>query len=101
MKWKETENPYLHHFLDVIFNFQAKKRSDLVYFLDYFNEKKNTIALQMPDSNKAIKIMTIHKSKGLEFPVVIIPSLDFDVKIRSKSNVKNKVFLLFVICVDL
>jgi ATP-dependent exoDNAse (exonuclease V) beta subunit len=86
MKWKETENPYLHHFLDVIFDFQAKKRSDLVYFLDYFNEKKNTIALQMPDSNKAIKIMTIHKSKGLEFPVVIIPSLDFDVKIRSISK---------------
>jgi len=86
MKWKETENPYLHHFLDVIFDFQAKKRSDLVYFLDYFKEKKNTIALQMPDSNKAIKIMTIHKSKGLEFPVVIIPSLDFDVKIRSISK---------------
>jgi ATP-dependent exoDNAse (exonuclease V) beta subunit len=40
----------------------------------------------MPDSNKAIKIMTIHKSKGLEFPVVIIPSLDFDVKIRSISK---------------
>jgi len=30
--------------------------------------------------------MTIHKSKGLEFPVVIIPSLDFDVKIRSISK---------------
>ncbi len=86
MKWKETENPYLHHFLDVIFDFQAKKRSDLVYFLDYFNEKKGTIALQMPDSNKAVKIMTIHKSKGLEFPVVIIPSLDFDVKVRSISK---------------
>jgi len=86
MKWKETENPYLHHFLDVIFDFQAKKRSDLVYFLDYFKEKKNVIALQMPSSNKAIKIMTIHKSKGLEFPVVIIPSLDFDVKVRSISK---------------
>lgn len=86
MKWKETENPYLHHFLDVIFDFQAKKRSDLVYFLDYFNEKKGSIALQMPDSNKAVKIMTIHKSKGLEFPVVIIPSLDFDVKVRSISK---------------
>ncbi len=86
MKWKETENPYLHHFLDVIFDFQAKKRSDLVYFLDYFNEKKGTIALQMPDSNKAVKIMTIHKSKGLEFPVVIIPSLDFDTKVRSISK---------------
>lgn len=86
MKWKETENPYLHHFLDVIFDFQAKKRSDLGYFLEYFNEKKGSIALQMPDSNMAIKIMTIHKSKGLEFPVVIIPSLDFDTKVRSISK---------------
>jgi ATP-dependent exoDNAse (exonuclease V) beta subunit len=40
----------------------------------------------MPDSNKAVKIMTIHKSKGLEFPVVIIPSLDFDIKIRNNSK---------------
>jgi ATP-dependent exoDNAse (exonuclease V) beta subunit len=86
MHWKETGNPYLHHFLDVIFDFQSNKRSDLGYFLDYFEDKKSVISLQMPDSNKAVKIMTIHKSKGLEFPVVIIPSLDFDIKIRNTSK---------------
>ena len=49
----------------------------------------------MPETNTSVKIMTIHKSKGLEFPVVILPQLDLNTKITSLAKylieAKNKV----------
>jgi len=77
MNWKETEDVYLHHFADVCFNYQNGKKVDVESFLDYFEENKFKIAIQLPKTDDAIQIMTIHKSKGLEFPVVIIPNLNF------------------------
>lgn len=80
MHWKETDDVYLHHFADICFNFQVGKRVDLNSFLDYYKKQKSKLAIQLPKTNDAIQIMTIHKSKGLQFPVVIIPSIDFSTK---------------------
>ena len=73
MQWKESEEAYLHHFADVCFAFQSTRQSDITTFNAYIDENKNSIAIQLPESRDAIKVMTIHKSKGLEFPVVIVP----------------------------
>ena len=86
INWEETQEPYVHHFIDVVFNYQATHLADISYFLDYYKENKAKIALQMPETDAAIKIMTIHKSKGLEFPVVIIPTLDFNISIHPNSK---------------
>ena len=40
--------------------------------LDYFNKKSGNLTIESSSKN-AIQVLTIHKSKGLEFPVVIIP----------------------------
>ena len=80
MGWKETEEAYLHHFADVCFAFQSSRHSDLTYFNEYIQENKNKIAIQLPESRDAVQVMTIHKSKGLEFPVVILPQIDFYTK---------------------
>ena len=86
MGWQESLEPYVHHFIDVVFNYQISRQADISYFLDYYKENKEKIALQMPEADAAIKIMTIHKSKGLEFPVVIIPKLDFKIAIYNHSK---------------
>lgn len=86
MGWQESFEPYIHHFIDVVFNFQISRQTDITYFLEYYKENKEKIALQMPEAEGAIKIMTIHKSKGLEFPVVIIPKLDFNLTIYNNSK---------------
>lgn len=86
MGWKETKEPYLHHFMDVIYSFQLSRQADIHHFLEYFEAQKDKLALQMPDTQAAIKIMTIHKSKGLEFPVVIMPSMDFTIALNSSSK---------------
>lgn len=73
------EKVYLHAFLDIVFNFSTTEISDLNSFLDFWqNEghKKSISAAETPD---AIKVLTIHKSKGLEFPVVIIPFCNWSI----------------------
>ena len=40
----------------------------------------------MPETESAVKIMTIHKSKGLEFPVVILPKLDLSIRIHNRAK---------------
>lgn len=69
--------------LDYILN-MIEQFADIGYtiddFSDYFNEvldEENDIKLNLNNSlNDAVKIMTIHKSKGLEFPICYFPALN-------------------------
>ncbi|WP_372794737.1 UvrD-helicase domain-containing protein [Lutibacter sp.] len=63
----------VHFFLDVIFEFQQKKQVSLNSFLEYWELKKDKLSIVAPETKNAVRIMTIHKAKGLEFPVVIYP----------------------------
>jgi ATP-dependent exoDNAse (exonuclease V) beta subunit len=86
MGWKEVSNPYLHQFCDLVFQFQCNRQSDLSKFIEYYEDNKSKFALKMPESSDAVQIMTIHKSKGLEFPVVIIPKIDFSLSIHNEAK---------------
>jgi len=85
-EWCEEKDPYLHQFLDFIYEFQLTQNSDIRFFLKYYEQKREKLALVLPDSEKAIKIMSIHKSKGLEFPVVILPNINFNTSIKPGSK---------------
>jgi len=54
-------------------NFSRKGRPDIAQFIQWWKEKGVTVGLSVPEKNTAITILTIHRSKGLQFPVVIIP----------------------------
>ncbi len=86
MQWDELSNPYLHHFADFVHEFELTKGPDIQSFLSHYNDQKSKLAIQLPESDDAIKIMTVHKSKGLEFPVVILPFVDFSVNIKTNAK---------------
>lgn len=71
----ELNNPYLHHLADLAFSFDLNNGPDLSAFITYYTNKGLKSSIQTPENKDAIKIMTSHKSKGLEFKVVIIPQL--------------------------
>ena len=75
----ETSNAYIQFYLDIVLDFTQKKGSDISGFLEYFNKKKESLSIISPKGQNAIQIMTIHKSKGLEFPVVIFPFADLEI----------------------
>ena len=71
--FKFDEDIYLQFFLDVVLAFTEKKGSSLSEFLLWWEERKNKEAIVIPEGTNAVQIMTIHKSKGLAFNVVMIP----------------------------
>jgi len=67
----KKEKPYLYKFLSIILDFSLREE-DLEEFLEYW-EKYSEDELEMPKDKEAIKVITIHLAKGLEFKNVILP----------------------------
>ncbi len=70
---------YIQFFLDVVFTFTQRNTQGIIGFLSYWNDKKDKLSIVAPEAEEAIKIMTIHKAKGLEFPCVIYPYANIDI----------------------
>jgi len=72
-----TEVNFMSVFLDEIRSFELTNGNDPRDFLAWWQQKESTLGIA-PDENQsnAIRVLTIHKSKGLQFPVVIIPFTD-------------------------
>ncbi|WP_233898485.1 UvrD-helicase domain-containing protein [Tenacibaculum piscium] len=80
----EASDAYVQFFLDIVLE-QQRKGTSIQEFLDFWNDKKENLSIVAPETGNAVQIMTIHKSKGLEFPVVIFP---YDLDIYRQINPK-------------
>ena len=72
--------PYLTAFQDQIYQFTQKRVSNISSFLDYWEKKANKATIPSSPIVNAIRILTIHSSKGLEFDVVMLPFLNWDIQ---------------------
>ncbi|MBS5980953.1 MAG: UvrD-helicase domain-containing protein, partial [Dysgonomonas mossii] len=70
---ENDEQVYIQSFLDMVLDFTVRNSSDLDAFLRWWDETGTNKTIFTPDGQDAIRIMTIHKSKGLGFNVVLIP----------------------------
>lgn len=70
---------YIQFFLDEVLNYSQKHHSSLSGFLKFWETKNDKLSIISPEGQDAVKIMTIHKSKGLEFPVVIFPYAELEI----------------------
>lgn len=74
-----TDLAYISGFKESIFDFVKKNRADLSGFLDWWELNKNKQTVKIPEDHDAMRILTIHKSKGLQFKVVIMPFLNWTI----------------------
>lgn len=74
----QQEHAYIQAFLDIALKFSSRSNTDLGTFLDWWDEKGCKKALFSPEGQDAIRLITIHKSKGLGFGAVIMPFVDWN-----------------------
>lgn len=72
---QQLEPDYLQRLLEIIFEYEAKNESHAGEFLEWWYEKEERHSIQAYEDQNAITIITVHKAKGLQFPVVIMPYL--------------------------
>ena len=85
---KEKNNQsYIQYFLDLILERDYHKQAGVSDFLTFWEANSTKYNIPSPEGNNAIKILTIHKSKGLEFPVVIFPFAEEDYERKPKDKI--------------
>lgn len=82
---QKANNSYVQYFLDLVLERHIKAQASVSDFIEYWERTGYQKSIPSPEGNNAIKIMTIHKSKGLEFPVVIYPFADEDYSKNKRS----------------
>lgn len=72
----QTGDPFIVDFENIVLDYLKNRNGEPAQFLQWWQmllETDNMFSLTLPSDLNAIKVSTIHKSKGLEYPVVIFP----------------------------
>lgn len=67
------ETDFLFNYLEMLYAFSQNAGANLKDFLRFWDEEAHESTIQASDNLDAVKLMTIHKAKGLEFPIVFLP----------------------------
>jgi ATP-dependent helicase/nuclease subunit A len=67
------EQVFIQRFFELIFQTETKGERSLSHFLQFWEERGMEEKIGLPEEVTAVRVLTIHKAKGLEFPVVFIP----------------------------
>ncbi|GAA5222247.1 UvrD-helicase domain-containing protein [Membranihabitans marinus] len=82
---EEDHYPYFLTFLELVKKFEKTYGSDIKLFLNEWEENISQQSIQSTAGSDKIQLMTMHKSKGLEFHTVLIPFGNWQIE-RSNGN---------------
>lgn len=84
------EGAFIQAFMDSVLDYVSVNGSDVEGFLKWWDEVGRKRSISAPEGDDAIRIITIHKSKGLGFDVVLVPFFDeplYDAKIEDRGKI--------------
>lgn len=81
---EEGGTAFISAFMDCVLEYIGLQGSDISGFLRWWDTEGSGRSVSVPEGRDAMRIITIHKSKGLEFKVVIIPY--FQIPFGSSGN---------------
>ena len=76
---KESTDIYLQQLLDLVLEQSQRGRNSIASFLEWWAKEGENQKVSTSEQTNAIRILSIHKSKGLESPIVFIPYTHWDV----------------------
>lgn len=87
MAFANEPDPFTDKFMDIIMDYISHNGTDIREFRQWWDEQVETKnwSVEIPETTDAIRLLSIHKSKGLQFPVVFIPFIDWTLYPKSKS----------------
>ncbi len=80
---------FIRRFLEVLYHAETEGKRDLTSFLNFWEKEGHKEKAPMPSGLNAIRILTVHKAKGLQFPVVVMPWCAPKIKAREEAQVIN------------
>ena len=84
---KKADAAFISAFQDKVLDYCQNNPSDVASFLRWWNESASGASISSPEGIDAVQVMTIHKSKGLEFKCVIIPQANWKLGINKSTNI--------------
>ncbi len=75
----DNEQVFVQAFFDMVSEYSQKESADISRFLTWWDDAGHKKTIATPDAQNAIRILTVHKSKGLGFKVVILPFCDWEI----------------------
>ncbi len=80
--------PYIQALQDMVIEVQRREPMGIAEFLHYWEQHGSKKGIQISENSNAIRILTIHRSKGLEFKAVLIPFCNWEITTdQRKSNI--------------
>ena len=86
---RDQDTAYIQALHEHIVRFCIDKVADIALFLKWWEESDSTKSMSVEQSDCTIEITTIHKAKGLEKPVIIIPFCNWKLDPRNATGVSN------------
>ncbi len=87
-------NAFLLKFFETLWEREGMGENSLKDFLIYWEKaKEEDLAIEMPDVKKEVRIMTVHKAKGLEAPVVIVPFAELKLEVKETVDLKRGLYI--------
>lgn len=86
------EDVFLQYFMNTVYEWQCRHSAGIGDFLEFWDKKKDKLAVQITGDLDCVQVMTIHKAKGLEFNVVLYPYADTSL-ISSRGFTQSEIWL--------
>ncbi|MCT4645973.1 MAG: UvrD-helicase domain-containing protein, partial [Carboxylicivirga sp.] len=77
---------FLQGLLDAVRDFVSNVSVNAHDFITWWDDKGHGTAISVPEGQNAINVMTIHKSKGLEFKAVVIPYCNWNIDDKGRGS---------------
>ena len=77
---------FVQAFRDCVMDYCNSKKADLSLFLEWWEQYGGDLCITTPEGQNAIRIMTIHKSKGLGMPAVILPYCEGTTDMKNRGD---------------